>query len=307
MSALRALLPLAALTFVVALATSRFGLVVHEFAGHGGTAVALGGHLDAVHLYWFGGGWIQYHGDFGTASWVAIAMGGIAVEWAAAAVLAVVAWKRTGLARVVLAGAATGFAIHGGMYLAVGTYYGSGDGTLIHALLGSWRPIVWAPAAAICVAAAWLGVRAVVPELRAHATVRGQLGVIGMALVLGGAAHVVLMRAELAMRADATYVAIMKTDNQRKVDADVAAVAAAHPDLTQEQLDQARKTSEQQHQEPFPFTVVLIAAIGVSGILAAYRSPRADAPTPLAWRSVAGPALVALAGIVLVVLIDAVA
>src|SRR5689334_13016358 len=143
MSSARALLPLAALTFVVALATSRFGLIVHEVVGHGGTATALGGHIDALRLFWFGGGWVSYHGGFGTAALVAIAMGGIATEWIAAIGLALVARGKAGLGRVVAAGAATGFAIHGGMYLAVGTFYGSGDGALLHHLLGDARWLVW--------------------------------------------------------------------------------------------------------------------------------------------------------------------
>src|SRR5262249_8470985 len=41
----------------VSLATSRLGLLVHELVGHGGVAIALGGHVTDVTLFWFAGGW----------------------------------------------------------------------------------------------------------------------------------------------------------------------------------------------------------------------------------------------------------
>jgi hypothetical protein len=301
---LRALLPLAALTFVVALATSRYGLVIHELMGHGGTAIALGGQVQGVHLFWFGGGWVTYLGHgWTTAEILAVTLGGIATEWIAAAVLALIARRARGLARMMLAGAATGFAIHGGMYLAVGTFYGSGDGALLHQLLGASRPLVWAPAAAVCVAAAWLGARAVVPVLRAHAPGTQPLMLIGAALVLGGAAHLALLVGEREVRPDATYTAIMKTEGQRAVERDVAAAKAAHPELTPAQIDDVQRASQQQHK-PFPFTSCLIAAIAIAAIAAFLRSKPAPSPEPLAWRQIRAPALVALLGLTLVIACD---
>ena len=300
---LRALLPLAALTFVVALATSRYGLVIHELAGHGGTAIALGGHVQGVHLFWFGGGWVTYQGNgWTTADVLAVTLGGIATEWIAAVVLALLARRRQGLGRLVLAGAATGFAIHGGMYLAVGTFYGSGDGTLLHQLLGDWRPLVWAPAAVVCVGAAWLGARTVAPILRAHAPATAQLMLIGLALAIGGAAHLALLLGERAVRPDATYTAIMKTEGQRAVERDVAVARAAH--ATPAQLDEVERTSRERNR-PFPFTPCLIAAIAAAAVFAFSRSRPADRPAALAWWQIRAPALVAFLGVVLVVACDA--
>jgi hypothetical protein len=303
----RALLPLAALTFAVALATSRYGLVIHEFAGHGGAAVALGGHVDAVRLFWFGGGWVSYHLPADPAApgaaEVAVTLAGIATEWIAAAVLVVIARRRTGLARLAAIGAAAGFAIHGGLYLSIGTFYGSGDGTLLYRLLGAWRPLVWAPAGALCITVAWLGGRAVAPLLRARAPGR-QLAVIGAALALGGAANVGLLLGERALRADATYVAIMKTEGQRTVEHDVAAAQAAR--ATPAQIEAVRRASEERNR-PFPLAPILIALVAAAAIAAFAASRPEAAPTPLAWREVAPYALVAAAGVALVALIDAIA
>jgi len=304
---LRALLPLAALTFAVALATSRYGLVVHELAGHGGTAVVLGGHIDQVKLFWFGGGWVSYHAaSWSTAEILAVTLGGIATEWIAAAILVAIARRRAGLAKLVLLGAAVGFAIHGGMYLAVGTYYGSGDGTILHHLLGDWRPLVWAPAAAICVGAAWLGAQAVIPILRAYAPARSQLALIGAAMVLGGALHVGLLVAEQKLRADPVYTAIMKTEGQRQVEHDVATARAQNPQASAEQIEQIRRSSEQKHK-PFPFAPLLIALIAASAIASMMRTRPAEAPAGLPGRDLRLPALVAAIGIFLVGLIDALA
>jgi hypothetical protein len=281
--------------------------VIHEFAGHGGAAGALGGHVNGVRLFLFGGGWVSYQlpgnpADPGAAD-VAVTLAGIATEWIAAAILLVLARRRTGLARLAMIGAAAGFAIHGGMYLSIGTYYGQGDGTLVHRLLGAWRPIVWAPAGALCVAVAWLGARAVAPLLRARAPGR-QLAVIAAALVLGGAANVGLLLGERALRTDATYTAIMKTEGQRTVERDVAVAEAAH--ATPAQVDDVRRASEQRNR-PFPFAPILIALVAIAAFAAFVTSRPAAAPAPLAWREVAPFAAIAAAGVALVALIDLIA
>src|SRR5688572_21433628 len=44
----------------VGLATTRIGLVLHELLGHGAVAMACGGTVLDVRLFWFAGGWIRY-------------------------------------------------------------------------------------------------------------------------------------------------------------------------------------------------------------------------------------------------------
>ena len=81
MGTLREIGRLTVLVTCIALATTRLGLLAHELLGHGGTAVALGGTVDQVRLFWFAGGWIHYTlPEPSLAAAVAIAMGGIAVE-----------------------------------------------------------------------------------------------------------------------------------------------------------------------------------------------------------------------------------
>src|SRR5687767_7376990 len=73
-------LRLAGLLAAVALATSRLGLLVHELLGHGGVAVAAGGEVIEVRLFWFAGGWIRYTLPAHSPAWLAVWMGGIAIE-----------------------------------------------------------------------------------------------------------------------------------------------------------------------------------------------------------------------------------
>src|SRR4051812_41830159 len=74
-------LRLASLLAFVALATSRLGLIGHELVGHGGAALAFGGRIDAVKLFWFAGGWVRYHLPVSsTLASVVITMAGIAFE-----------------------------------------------------------------------------------------------------------------------------------------------------------------------------------------------------------------------------------
>src|SRR5205823_10383590 len=114
---------LAVLLACVALATSRFGLVAHELVGHGGAALALGGDVIGVKLFWFAGGWIRYRGITGDEAALAVAMAGIAVELACGVAL----WCLLGgdtLGRRILRAVAAALVVHGGWYLATGAWHG---------------------------------------------------------------------------------------------------------------------------------------------------------------------------------------
>jgi hypothetical protein len=128
--------------------------------------------------------------------------------------------------------------------------------------------------------------------------------VVAAALVLGGAANVGLLLGERALRADATYTAIMKTEGQRTVEHDVAVAQATH--ATPAQIEAVRQASEQRNR-PFPFAPILIALVAIAACAAFARSRPAAAPAPLAWREVVPFGLVAAAGVMLVALIDVIA
>ena len=116
-------LRLAGLLACVVLATSRLGLVAHELVGHGGAALAVGGHVTGVHLFYFAGGWIRYRGVTSTAAAVTVAMGGIAIELLAAAALGLAA-RGDGVGARLVRGIACALVVHATWYLATGTWHG---------------------------------------------------------------------------------------------------------------------------------------------------------------------------------------
>jgi hypothetical protein len=305
--------PLAASAFAATLVVTRFGLIVHELVGHGGPAIALGGQISDLKLFWFAGGRIAYaRAEAWTeAEAIAVQLGGIVLELLVAVALVAIARRdrRPGpsLRRVVIQGAAAGFAGHAGIYLATGVFYGLGDGTVLHRALGDWRPLVWAPAAALCVAIAYSGAVAVISGLRAYApaaTARGQLAIVAIALALAGAVMIGLVQGEMAVRADPTYAALMRTEGQRAVEREVARATASGADAAQ--LEAARRAAEDRHR-PFPFRLVLVAAMAVAAMAGAARSRPAVEPIALSWRAFRPLGLLALAGFGLCVLIDLIA
>src|SRR5689334_11036212 len=66
----------------VGLVTTRLGLIAHELVGHGAAALAVGGTVEKVRLFWFAGGWIDYDlpRPAPLASRVFVSLGGIALE-----------------------------------------------------------------------------------------------------------------------------------------------------------------------------------------------------------------------------------
>ena len=107
-----------------------FGLVAHELVGHGGAALAVGGQVTEVQLFWFAGGWIRYDLPHrARAALLAIAMGGVAVELVAgtAAVARSSAATSLGPARSRARSARRSSSTRR-WYLATGAWHGYGDG-----------------------------------------------------------------------------------------------------------------------------------------------------------------------------------
>src|SRR5450432_3773037 len=150
-TAVSAVLRLAGLLALVALATSRIGLLAHELLGHGGAALAVGADVTEVQLFWFAGGWIRYHlPGAPMASALVIAMGGIAVELACGTLLAVAA-RGTTLGRRLVRGIGAALVVHGSWYLATGAWHGYGDGVQLYHVLGNARyPVAIAAGLVTC-------------------------------------------------------------------------------------------------------------------------------------------------------------
>jgi hypothetical protein len=303
-------LRLTGLLLALALATSRLGLLAHELVGHGGMAVAVGGEISEVQLFWFAGGWIRYH--FATppsiAAQLAISMAGIAVEALAGTAL----WlgvRGDGLGRRLVRGVGTALVVHASWYLATGAWQGFGDGQLLHQVLGSARYPVAIAAGVFTCTGGFLGASSLVGPLRATST--SLLGLVA-ATVLAGGIHATLAVGEIHVRRDATYATIMQPAHERQVDHDLArwaAYEATHGgEVTSAQSERERARLERVHRT-FPFAWLLGACAVIAMLAGASRSlqrpqPGTTLPTALLVRAGATAAIAIATVIATVIAID---
>jgi hypothetical protein len=254
--------------FAIALVTSRVMLVLHEWVGHGLTAVAVGGQITGHRLFFFGGGFVSYRRaePFSLGESLLVSLGGIGVELLAGGLALLASRRATSVAaRVALAAFALAVLVHAGFYLITGTHHVFGDGRALAKALGGARPVFVAVASGLLIGAGYaLASRLTValgPWLLA--STRGSrlawaAGAAGLATALHGG----LMQLEQVLRTeDATYGRIMRP----------AVVAEA----------------------PFPLREVLGVLLGVAMLLGAYRAtaspPGPARDTPRAALRVLGP------------------
>ncbi|CAN5903890.1 hypothetical protein BH11MYX2_BH11MYX2_17770 [soil metagenome] len=294
---------LAALVTCVGLATSRLGLLAHELVGHGGAAVAMGGQVTAVRLFWFAGGWVRYEGV--THGQLFVSMGGIAVELVVGALITLILVRR-GSSLAVRVGRCVGAAlvIHAAWYLATGTFHGYGDGLRLHRELGGARVLVWVPAALLAVGVSFLAARSV---LGAFAHVGGGRTGTAIALVVGLGAQLGAMMVEVRVRRDESYTRMMTHENTRVADREYAAWLAAQqkggavPDDAQREHQQQALAAA--HRD-FPFAYVLALLLIAAVIVGALRArPAQDAM--LTSRLLGSVAAIALGSIAVVIAIGA--
>jgi hypothetical protein len=309
---------LTAVFTLVALATSRLALVGHELVGHGLLAVALGADLVGYRLFLFGGGWVTYRWPTGGpsgASELAVALGGIAIELAVAAVALMAARRCRGpVARVAAVASGTILILHAGFYLAAGTWHGFGDGRVLNEALGSWRPLLVVPVAVAVVAAGFLLgrqlAREVVSWVGGGALARA--GQIAAAALLAAAVHGGLMWGEHALTPDQTYARVMEHESVRLVARDLGRFEAQATRMrgrapSAAEIAAARARFEAEHQV-FPLAPVLAVLLGlacVAGLASAVRSP--VEPEERRWRAALWPGVVCAASIALVAVLQALA
>lgn len=278
-----AVLRLLGLCFAAGLAASRLGLLVHELLGHGGFAIAQGGEINAMKLFWFAGGWINYSIDDPTPAGAMLAsMGGLVVE----VVLGGALW--IGLARAdrratagggtrlglrIVRGAGAAIVAHAGWYFATGTWHGFGDGLPTYRALGDARyPIAIAAGLITCVVAfacarlVFGAFVAVVPG-----TVRARIIGVAVAGVTAGLLLGLPVAIELSVRSDTRYGAVLKREGERLAERELAAwqrEMQRRGAVDQGARDaEARRLAAQHREPPFlPVLAILIAvAIGIGG------------------------------------------
>jgi len=259
----------------VAMATARFGLVLHELVGHGGAALAMGGQILEVRLFWFAGGWIRYDlHEPSVAAMVIVSMGGIAIEL----VLGTILWfvvTGDALGRRIARTIGAALVVHAGWYFATGTWHGYGDGALIYQVLGDARYPAAIAAGLVTCGAAFVGARWLFATVVASIGPTRRVAGIAIAVIARDYAHWL----DEARRTGAT------------ID-DAARERELH------RLDRDNRT--------FPFAWLLAAAVALSAVAGAWRSRTPSARPDLTGRLVARAAVIAVASIALVIALDAV-
>lgn len=267
---MRDVLRLGALLACVALATTRLGLLAHELVGHGGTAMAVGGKVTEVRLFWFAGGWIRYAGVPSAAAALAVAMGGIAVETVCGTALWFAVRGDT-LGRRIVRGCAAAIVLHASWYLATGAFSGYGDGILLYNVLGSARIPVALAAGAVTCGAAFLGAREVLGALAATQPRHRIAGTV-TALALAGGLHAGLTFGELRVRQDRLYAGMMKPERTREVARDVMRWDREHPEAAAPERAAELQKIEAAHPPTFPFMLALALATAASVLAGAFRA-----------------------------------
>ncbi len=306
---LTAVVRLTALLAGVGLATSRLGLIVHELVGHGATALVLGGHIHDVTLFWFAGGWVHTELDDPTRPAVhAVLMGGIAVEIVIGTALWLILKRADSLARRIVRACGATLVAHGAFYAAAGAFHGFGDGVFLHQELGDARvpfAIVFGMLACL---AAFVGARLVLAALAAAipGTTRMRIAGLAAAVAIAGGVELAAGVAEVRARRDATYGAIMKPENQRVAERELAEWArqqAAHGHRISDDEREARARELADAHRQFPFALVLggclVAAIGAGAV----RS-RAPANVAIGSRLLVIAGAVAVGSLAAVIAID---
>jgi hypothetical protein len=301
----RAAVRLGLVMFLVGLATSRIGVLVHEFVGHGALAHALGGTVNDYHLFLFGGGYVRYTGraDWSGVEQVLVSMGGIVLELGVGAAALVVGLRlpRPSVGALMVLGFAAATIVHGLFYLATGTHHGYGDGWRLHHLLGSHRIwLVAGAAVAVLATGAWFAARIAelvepwLPERRPLAALAG-------AVLLAATAHGALTIVELRWQARAQYQAAMTPESTRRVTRALAEFQKTP--RTAEQVAAARRALERRYRS-FPLRPVLGVALVIAVLAGATRGLRRRTPSQaLGWGALRGPAAVAVAALLAVLLV----
>ncbi len=300
-------LRLAGLLAAIALATSRLGLLVHELLGHGGVAMAAGGTITEVRLFWFAGGWIRYRlpGD-SYAAHMAAWMGGIAIEIVIGLCLALVV-RGESLGRRVLRGVGLGLILHATWYLAVGTFHGMGDGLPLYRELGAARvPVAIAAGVAACLAM-YLGARASVGPLARTlpGSTRRRAAGFAIAALLGGGLHAALTIGELRVRSDRTYSKVMQSERDRRIAVELAqwereqAAQGVAPSVEQQRVERVRIADK---HPTFPFVVLLAIATALAAV-AGIRRTRGGPHEPLDNRLLVRASLIALVSNIAVIVL----
>lgn len=296
----------------IGLVTTRLGLIAHEFVGHGAAALAVGGSVEKVRLFWFAGGWIDYDlpRPVSLASRVFVSLGGIALELVVGLALWLALANRRSLAGRITRATGAAIAIHAAWYLAVGTYHGFGDGAIVRFAAGDGRYAIAIVAGVAVLVLGFIAARAIIGVLAATIPggKRAQLAGLALAAVVAGGVQAGLALGEVRMREDRVYGTVMQPERER-----VTAQQLARWEREQQRrgaaIDaaarRARAAELAANNRELPFAAILGVLTGIAILLGAWRARPGDTTT-LPPALVYEVAAFAVGSIALVIAIDAV-
>ena len=260
---------LTAMLFALGLLASRTGLVLHEVGGHWGVAAVFGCRLREIHLFFFGGGWVDFAcGPLSTAQSLAIDLGGIALQCGVALPLLLLARRRPhGLAGLACATVGALFVVHGLFYLVTGTHYGVGDGRALHGLLAAQRGVLVAVGSVGLVASCALGARALARRLAPRVPAgpaAWRVAFLASAMLLATAIYGALTWTEMQLRDDRVYAATFQPEHEQRIATEVERFEAEEV-RTPEQVAAVRQELASRYRV-FPLRAVLGVAMGLGAL-----------------------------------------
>jgi hypothetical protein len=266
---MKRVLALTTLLFALGLLASRTGLVLHEVGGHWGVAAAFGCKQNEIHLFYFGGGWVDFDcAPLTPAQALAIDLAGIALQFAVAAPLLLLARRRASPG-VELACSVVGwlFVVHGLWYLVTGMHYGVGDGRTSHRIFAAQRGVLVTMGSVVLVACCGGGAFALGRRLSSRVVARRwslRVAMLAGAMLVAAAVHGALTWTEMKLREDPVYAATFKPEHEQKIEVEMRKFEAAN-EPTPEQVVVQRKALASRYRV-FPLKGVLGVAMGVATI-----------------------------------------
>jgi hypothetical protein len=231
-------------------------------------------------------------------------MGGIIVETVVGVTLWLALAKKDTLGARIVRAIGCALVIHASWYLSTGTWHGYGDGVELHRMLGGDKWLVAIPAAAVTLAASYVGARTVLPALAACLPSRRLAGT-AIALVIAGGIQLGAALGEVALRRDAAYAAVMQPERERVIASELRQweQQQVRPP-TAEEREAIERALAARHETTFPFAVVLAVLTGLAILAGAWRA-RGAPPGVVANRLLGRAAVLAAGSIALVIALDA--
>jgi len=287
--------------FFLLFLSGRIGLLLHEFAGHALSLRLLGGRLTGFNLFVFGGGRIHYGWtpateNLSVLSTLFVQLSGIVVELIAGCLLALVAIfsKTTRATKALFSAASSVLIVHGLFYLVICSYYGSGDGGVLFAILhGNVRYGFLFLTFGLTVGGAFLVSFAFSPVVRSWVVdcpSKKQVLLIALSAVFAALLHGVLTVGEQVVVRDRAYAEIKTPESVRLKERELSEFVAEYTEKHgkgpgQEELAVVADELDRKYWQ-FPIEVPLVVAVLVAFMAGFLLSGRRDSdePSPVGWK-----------------------